>query len=129
MRPALLGVFVGLLVMFLFDIIGPSPVMADVVERHGMAANGTGEVVTVSWLSEDGRQTAEMVVPDEYAGQDRVPVLARALRPHIDDGWLSPGLYVAAAVLGSILWPMVVSLRPPAYSEQPIQQVTSSAGS
>lgn len=121
---------VGLSVVFTFDLVGPSPVLADVVERRGEVRN-LGEEVSVTWVDEVGStQMANVKVPEEYVGQDQIPLIIQRFGWHyVDDGWLSVDWYLFGAMVGLFFGgPVAFGLRNQTYSERPIRQVTSGSG-
>ena len=120
---------IGLSVVLVFDLLQPSPVLADVVERHGEVRN-IGEKVSVTWVDEVGStQMADVIVPEEYVGQDRIPIIPNPLVPYVDDGSVSIGWYLLAAMVGLFVGgPVAIGLRNRTYAERPIRQVTWGSG-
>ena len=124
-RLAVIGALVALVVVFVFDLLQSSPIMADVVEHH------VGEKATLSWVDEGGSpQIAMLTVPSGYVGESRVPIVFNDLGwSYVDDGRLSLYWYLFAAAAGLLIGgPVAHSLRKRPYSEAPIRQVTIGSG-
>lgn len=133
LRLAVICAVIALAVVFVFDLLQHSPVMADVVERHGVAGNGT-EQVTVSWVDGEGlTQTADVIAHGKYVGESPIPIIPISpndvLSPYVHSGWLSLNWYFSAALVGLFFGGVVATgLRGRDYEESPIREVTWGSG-
>ena len=126
-RLAITGAVTGLLVVLALDLLQPSAVMADVVDRQSIGE--IGEQATVSWAGSDGvTLTAFVFIPAEYAHSTQVPLhLTQA--PYVGDEWMARPSYLVGGLVGLVFGLLAAfSLHSQPYSEKPIRQVVPMAG-
>lgn len=128
LQTAIAGAVLAAMATLLLDLMQPSPVTADVIERHEMVGD-IGQEATVAWVDSDGvAHTDRVLIPNRYAGESQVPVVVTQ-SPYVSGDWIRLRWYLMSGLAGFLIGGLAAAtFRSHPYTERPIRQTVSAAG-
>lgn len=128
LQTAIAGAVLAAMATLGLDLMQPSPITADVIERDKVRG-GVGQHATVSWVDSEGVTKAALVfIPSEYVGESRIPVVPTQA-PYVSEGRIALHWYLMSGLFGLLVGGLAAcTFRSHPYTERPIRQTVSAAG-